>query len=108
MIPKSAPCRAIKVSRRYRPARSHLVHATTNTAVCSATSSKVIEPGLPIAPHRSARGRVADRLPQSIHFDRHDHRSRSSVRRLGPFTRIYVDAAVGFYILPVVISVRGP
>jgi hypothetical protein len=44
MIPKSAPCRAINVSRRYCPALSHLVHATTNTAVCSETSLRLIDP----------------------------------------------------------------
>jgi hypothetical protein len=47
------PWRAISVFRRYRPALSHLVHATARTAVRSATSPMVIDPDISVASSRA-------------------------------------------------------
>jgi hypothetical protein len=43
-MPKSGPCRAISVSRRYWPARSQREQAIARTSVWAATAARVIEP----------------------------------------------------------------
>ena len=42
--PNPNPWRAIRLSRRYRPARSHRLQTTARTVVCAATAPRVIDP----------------------------------------------------------------
>jgi hypothetical protein len=50
-------------SSRYRPARSHLVHATASTAVRSATSPRVIDPEVSIVSSFSAAAQLPTNGP---------------------------------------------